>query len=97
MSETKHSPTPWMVDDTARLRSTTTGELITSLEWDVTEENEAFLLRAVNAHEAVVGALKLAVEALRAQRVEYDVVTGDGMVAVVDIADAALRLAGESP
>lgn len=65
MSETKHTPTPWRADysgPASRAVEGPGGELIAlgamqSEDGDTDEANVAFIVRACNAHDALVKAL----------------------------------------
>lgn len=88
----KHTPTPWAMDDT-RLLIRSGGHLVAEAFRDClksiadreaeAQANAAMIVRAVNAHDALVEALR--------------VIAGGGYDDAVLVAERALRAAGVEP
>jgi len=94
MTTPKHTPTPWRLDDPQANRPNIVSDrgLVASTEHgpDDGRPNAALIVRAVNAHAALVEALERIVNAHAAMVDDFE-------EQVVEIAKAALRAAkGES-
>ena len=55
-----HTPTPWHVAGTSRIRAEMTplNDLIADVHWRNRDANAEFIVRAVNAHDDLVAALR---------------------------------------
>lgn len=95
MSEQKYTPTPWhMNDEDCIVGPDAAGVariLLARGNSAIADANSAFIVRAVNAHEALVEAINLiAQELVLMGRIDRD------NIEIRDIIRAALKLASES-
>lgn len=94
--EAKHTPTPWIAKKAdralhARIGAKSIGNWVAVFKNDVTDEDLDFIVRAVNSHDALVEALKIANKFCGS-------LTSDECPDSVHIPiRAALALAGEKP
>lgn len=89
--ETKHTPTPWKVQahpNTGFLNSLKAGRA--TVAETVRDADAAFVVRAVNSHAALVSTLKCVLREANAR-----IANDPEWWAMVDKAEAALKLAGE--
>ncbi len=91
MSESKHTPLPWMADG-GEVRAESGNGRTVALLYSITNEDEAnaaLIVRAVNSHDDLVSALEIMIRA-------FNVSDVDPIVAFTSIerARAALKKAG---
>lgn len=97
-SEAKHTPTPWVGfydqgKPYAIFPAGRRGEICTFAEPTPTEADHTFIIRAANAHDALIDALTSARGYVAAYESEHE--SNKAMRLLADI-DAALALAGAS-
>jgi hypothetical protein len=109
MSETKHTPTPWLIDEYGGITYSGSRKNhhlpVNGVEFscspgarmDEAKANAAHIVLCVNSHDALVSALKAA-RPMLSDDYEFSVIMGSGMEAeeigeVIDAIDAALKLA----
>lgn len=101
---TNHTPTPWAVgpkklQDVLIVNSAGTQYIAATFGHNYGEDNAAFIVRSVNAHDALIEALELARDCITscAGWAHKDAQSGEGIPVEVFI-DKALKLAkGEAP
>lgn len=93
MTEPKHTPTPWKSDDIGQIHAFERGLVAKVLERDtdadqyfVEKANAAFIVRACNAHDELVAAIKLA----RAEIGVFDPLFHEGIARIDRILHQAL-------